>query len=405
MRVYIEKSIPEGEVKAPPSKSIAHRLILLAALSEGTSVISNVSLSDDIKATLNCIRAIGADWEYADCAVSVRGVSPDKIRINEILNCCESGSTLRFFIPVCMLSGVESVLIGSKKLLSRPLGVYEEIAKEQGIFFSNDGEKVTVSGKLRAGLFKVPGDISSQFISGLLFVLPLLRGDSTLEITGEIQSRSYIDLTLDALYKFGAEIQWLSDHTLFIKGGQKYRAVNTSVEGDLSNAAFFYAMQYLSVPSGLKIEGVNQITLQGDSVCIPYFEKLTEKESVLDISDCPDLGPILMAFAALKNGVKLTGTKRLQMKESNRGEAMARELSKFGVKTCVFEDSVVVCPGAVHQPTEVLCGHNDHRIVMSLAFLCLFTGGVIEGAEAVNKSFPDFFEKLMKLKVKLYYET
>lgn len=405
MRVYIEKSTPEGIVQAPPSKSIAHRKLLLAALSEGTSTISNVSLSDDIKATLSCIRAIGADYEFSDSAVKVRGINPNQISITETLCCNECGSTLRFFLPVCMLANEKSRLTGSKKLLSRPLGVYENIAKEQGLFFYNDGETVTVSGKIHAGHFKVPGDISSQFISGLLFVLPLLEGDSILEITGEIQSKPYIELTLDAQREFGVTIPWINDRSLYIKGGQKYRAVNTTVEGDWSNAAFFYGMKYADENSKLHINGVKENSLQGDSVCTRYFKQLTENSSVLDISDCPDLGPVLMAFASLKNGVTLTGTERLKIKESDRGQAMTEELSKFGVKTQIFDDSIIVNAEHLSPPTAPLYGHNDHRIVMSLAILSIFTGGVIDGAEAVNKSFPDFFEKLKELKVKLRYET
>ncbi|MCH5198552.1 MAG: 3-phosphoshikimate 1-carboxyvinyltransferase [Oscillospiraceae bacterium] len=396
MRVEIKKSNPIGSIKAPPSKSIAHRLIILAALSSGESTIKNISLSDDIKATLSCIESIGAKYSYSDESLKIIGT--DKIKVSNVLNCSECGSTLRFFIPICMLSDDKCILTGSEKLLSRPLSVYERICNETGIRFNNDGKLITVEGKLKSGKYVVPGNISSQFITGLLFVLPLIDGDSTIEITESIESRPYIDLTIQAQKKFGADINWLNENTLFIKGGQKYFACSTENEGDWSNAAFLYAL-------GAEVAGVNKGSLQGDRVCLEHFCSLKEKYCEIDISDCPDLGPILFAYAALNHGGKFTGTRRLKIKESDRAAAFSEELKKFGVNAIITENEVIIPETKIKAPSQPLFGHNDHRIVMSLAVICAKTGGCINGAQAVNKSYPQFFEDIKKLKVKVSYEA
>jgi len=396
MRVIIEKSEPQGCVNAPPSKSMAHRLIILAALSKGKSVIKNISLSDDISATLNCIKAIGADYTYENDILTVFGTK--EVIINDVLRCNECGSTLRFFIPVCMLSGDECVLTGSKKLLSRPLGVYEDICEKNSIAFFNDGEKIIIKGMLKSGKFAVPGNISSQFITGLLLVLPLFEGDSVLEITGKTESRPYIDMTVAAQKLFGAKIVWKNENTLFIPGGQSYIPCEAENEGDWSNAAFLFAL-------GANVKGVKQNSLQGDKTCKDYFTALKKGYCDIDISDCPDLGPILFAFAALNCGGRFTGTRRLKIKESDRAAAMAEELKKFGVKALVSDNEVMIPKSVLASPKEPLYGHNDHRIVMSLGVMCAYTGGVIDGAQVVNKSYPGFFEDLRKLKVIIRYEA
>ena len=302
---------------------------------------------------------------------------------------------LRFFIPICLLDGKTFTLTGSEKLLSRPLSVYEDIFKKQGITFEAAPDKIKVGGKLQSGTYKIKGNISSQFITGLLFVLPLLGDDSVIQLIPPVESLSYINLTIEALATFGVEIKWQDEKTLFIKGGQSYKAVSAKVEGDYSNAAFFAALNELG--SEIEITGLNPKSLQGDKVYEKNFALLGKGTPTINISDCPDLGPILFAVAAVKGGGVFTGTRRLKIKESDRASAMAEELSKFGVAVTVHEDSVVVYPHNFHAPTEILCGHNDHRIVMSCAVLATLTGGKIEGAEASRKSLPDFFERLQKL--------
>ena len=385
----------KGIMEAPPSKSIAHRLLIGAGLAKGESIIEGISSSEDMKATLDCLSAIGAKYEIEGNKVTITGADIRNIPENAVLRCRESGSTLRFFIPICLLDGKTFTFTGSEKLLSRPLSVYEEIFKKQGIYFEASADKITLGGKLQSGTYRIKGNISSQFITGLLFVLPLMKEDSTIQLIPPVESLSYINLTVEALETFGIKIEWQDEKTLFIKGGQSYKPVSAKVEGDYSNAAFFEALNILG--SEIEMTGLNPNSLQGDKIYEKNFALLGKGTPTINISDCPDLGPILFAVAAVKGGGVFTGTKRLKIKESDRASAMAEELSKFGVAVTVHEDSVVIYPHDFHAPTEVLCGHNDHRIVMSCAVLATLTGGKIEGAEASRKSLPDFFERLQKL--------
>ncbi len=396
MKVRLYPSVPSGCAAAPPSKSIAHRLLLCAGLAQGESVIRNVALSQDIMATADCLQALGADLRIEGEDVTVRGTDPTLAR-EAIYPCRESGSTLRFFLPLCLLSESEKRLEGSPGLFSRPLTVYEKILAEQKLLCERGGSFLKVRGKLRPGTFAVEGGISSQFISGLLFALPLLESDSRIEIIPPVESRSYIEMTRDALRRFGIRTDWEEKNTLCIPGGQHYRARGETVEGDWSNAAFFLAM-------GIPADGLNESSLQGDRICRECFRRLEQEKAELDISDCPDLGPVLFAYAALHHGGIFRGTGRLRIKESDRGEAMKEELRKFGVEMTIGENRITVGCGVL-PPTEELNGHNDHRIVMALTVLCLQTGGVLCGAEAVRKSFPDFFERLEKTGVRMEIEN
>ena len=395
MIAEIRPSKGRGIMEAPPSKSMAHRLLICAGLSEGKSVIEGISSSEDMKATLDCLAAIGAKYEIEGEKVTVTGADIRNIPEGAVLKCRESGSTLRFFIPICLLDGKTFTFTGSEKLLSRPLSVYKEIFEKQEIYFETTAEKITLGGKLKSGVFEIPGNISSQFITGLLFVLPLLEEESNIKLIPPVESRSYINLTIEALSVFGIKVEWKDENTLFINGGQNYKAAEAKVEGDYSNTAFFEALNVLG--SEIEINGLEPKSLQGDKIYEKYFPLLEKGEKNIDISDCPDLGPILFAVAAAKNGGTFTGTKRLKIKESDRASAMAEELSKFGTRVTVNEDSVIIDASEFHAPTEVLRGHNDHRIVMSCAVLATLTGGKIEGAEASRKSLPDFFERLKKL--------
>ncbi len=402
MKITFKKSTPSGSISAPPSKSMAHRMLISGGLSCGKSIVHGIAPSQDVLATLDCLKSLGAKYTYEGDTVVIDGVGAAG-GATDVLKCRESGSTLRFFIPLCLLDGKKATLTGSQTLLGRPLDVYKNICDKQNIKFSNDGKKIIVEGKLQSGDYKIPGNISSQFISGLLFALPLLSGDSTINIVPPIESLSYINLTIEALGEFGVEVKWLDERTLYIKGGQKYQPREVWVEGDYSNAAFFAAMDCLG--GEVEITGLKKDSIQGDRVYTRLFEQLCKGTPAINISDCPDLGPVMMALAAAKSGGVFTGTKRLRIKESDRGSAMAEELKKFGVSVKVEEDTIVVYPIDFHAPEDVLCGHNDHRIVMSLSVLLMLTGGTIDGAEAVNKSMPDFFEKLKQLGVNFKNET
>ncbi len=399
MKVRIEKGTARGTVSAPPSKSMAHRLLICAGLSDGECIVHGISDSEDMLATMDCLRTLGVQFEKEEDTVRVSGIDIRKAAALEKLNCRESGSTLRFFVPIALLTGKETVLAGSRRLMERPLSVYEELFSQRGITLQKTEREIRTRGSLRYGSFEMDGNVSSQFVTGLLLALPLLEGDSRIVLRPPVESRSYIDMTLSALRMFGVEAGWQEENVLYIKGNQRYHAEEVFVEGDYSNAAFFELLNLLG--GQVKIENLREDSLQGDRVYEELLEALKRPDAELDLSDCPDLGPVLFAAAAAGCGGKFTGTRRLKIKESNRGEAMAEELRKFGVTTEVLENEVIVGRQGLREPKEVLNGHNDHRIVMSEAVLLTQTGGVIDGAEAVSKSFPDFFEKLASLGIEV----
>lgn len=397
MIVKVTPSAAFGRVKAPPSKSMAHRLLICGAFSK-ESVISGVAFSDDIMATLGCLKSLGTNISIEDDTVTLGGIDINKAAVSQKLFCNESGSTLRFIIPICLLFGGYFNLSGTQRLMERSLSVYEEICKSQGISFTKGETELALCGKLNAGKYTVRGDISSQFISGLMFALPLLEQDSIIEITNGLESGSYLNLTIKALAEFGVRITRYDEKTFYIKGGQTYKNRNLKVEGDYSNAAFFEAFNLIG--GNVAVSNLSDVSAQGDRV---YKEMMSEIESgcpTLDISDCPDLAPILITCAALKNGARFTGTHRLKIKESDRGGAMAEELLKFGLKIQVLENEIIVPKSELYSPKVPLSSHNDHRIVMSLSILASVYGGEIYGAEAVNKSFPDYFQKLNSIGIK-----
>ncbi len=389
-----------GTVAAPPSKSMGHRMLICAGLAAGNSTVTGISHSQDMLATMELLGGLGASCtrrEDDDTVVDVQGTDPRNAAPKAPLNCRECGSTLRFFIPICLLSDKPVTFTGSSRLFERPLDVYAELCRDLGLTFDLDtiAPKLTLKGPLRGGHFTLRGDVSSQFITGLLFALPLCAEDSTLSILPPLESRPYLDLTLSALALYGIEAEWLDDLTLRIPGRQTYKTTDATVEGDYSNAAFFHALAALG--HHVTVTGLNPDSLQGDRVYRDFYPQLANGKPTVDISDCPDLGPILMAVASAKQGAIFTGTRRLRIKESDRAAAMAQELAKFGVSVTVQEDTVTMDPTGFHAPSEILDGHNDHRIVMALCTLLTLTGGTIRGAEAVSKSLPDYFDLLVSL--------
>lgn len=396
MRAVFTPSTPSGIIKAPPSKSMAHRLLIAAGLSNGVSRVTGIAPSEDVSATVDCLAALGAKITLANGVATVCGTDLKKSS-GATLPCRESGSTLRFFLPLCLLSGGTATLTGSAKLLSRPLSVYETLAKEKGFALAETETAVRVSGRLTAGEYAIPGDVSSQFVSGLLFALPLLDGDSVIRLLPPVESRSYIDLTLAALAAFGVTAAWTDETTLAVKGGQTYFPHDAAVEGDWSNAAPFLSL-------GVPVTGLDEGSLQGDRRVAGFLSELDRGCAEIDLSDAPDLAPVLFAHAALRHGGKFTGTRRLAIKESDRGRAMKTELAKCGVAVGIRENEITVGRGA-KKPTEPLFGHNDHRIVMAAAVLLSRLGGTVEGIEAVAKSFPDFFKQLQSVNIKVEIEN
>jgi 3-phosphoshikimate 1-carboxyvinyltransferase len=390
MLVKIENSNLAGKAVFPPSKSMSHRLIIAASLASGESVVRNVSRCDDTLATMASLTALGAKFIKGDDNIRVGGIDINEASADSELFVNESGSTLRFLIPLAYLTDKEITFRGAKRLFERPLSVYQNIADDLGLVFRPAEDSLTVKGRLTPGEYKIPGNISSQFITGLLFALPMLDGDSKIVIQPPFESRPYVDMTIKALETFGVSVEYEDEYTILIKGRQRYTAADTAVEGDWSGGAFLFALSMLHPE--ISISGYDKESLQGDKICLEYFEKIRAGNPALDISDCPDLGPILFAMAAYFSGATFTGTKRLKIKESDRAEAMRCELEKFGARVEISEDSVTVKGGDLHEPVELLSGHGDHRIVMSLATLASKLGGKILGAEAIKKSYPEFFE-------------
>lgn len=395
MIAEIKKSYLSGEAYVPASKSMAHRLLICAGLSNGTSIIKKVTFSEDILATLDCLSVMGAEYKINENTVKIKGVGNIIQDGEKEFDCRESGSTLRFFIPLLLLSDKNQTFRGKGRLMERPQSVYEDICKEKGLRFDFADNKITVCGKLTGGHYYVRGDISSQFITGLLFALSKCENDSFIHITTPLESRSYLDMTFYALSLFSVSCSFIDENTICVKGNQDYISRDITVEGDYSASAFLEALNYLG--GKIIINGLNEKSFQGDRVYKDYFKLLSDSSPTLDVSDCPDLAPILMTLAAAKNGAVLTGTKRLKIKESDRGAVMASELSKFGANIEVYENEIVIRPSELYKPTDILYGHNDHRVVMSLAVLSTVYGGRITDAEAVRKSYPGFFETLSAL--------
>lgn len=399
MTAHIRPSEARGVVPAPPSKSMAHRLLICAGLCAGESIVRGVADSEDVLATIDCLCVLGAQVEKSGDSVRVRGMQND--HAVAVLPCRECGSTLRFFVPIALLRDTPVTLTGSRTLLGRPLSVYENICCEQGLLFDRHMESLAVCGKLQAGTFSVPGSISSQFISGLLLALPLLEADSVIEIQPPVESAPYIRMTLQALRTFGVKAE-MKENRIAVPGAQQYQPRDVQVEGDWSNAAFSDALNLLG--GDVRVTGLREDSLQGDRIYRRYFELLRCGTPTLDLSGCPDLGPVCMALAAAMHGAVFTGTRRLRIKESDRCACMAKELSKFGVRCDVGEDEMTVFASPLQTPAVPLCGHNDHRIVMALSLLLTLTGGAIEGAEAVRKSYPGYFTVLQSLGIEVDFD-
>ena len=397
MRAVIKKGVAVGRVTAPPSKSMAHRILIAAALAPGESIIDNISDCEDVLASRDCLVALGASIEIDGTSARVRGIDPRTAEPSGELFARESGSTARFIIPIAWLSGRDVTIRGSEKLLSRPMSVYEKLAEEKGLGFRNTGTGIELSGRFIPSDLTVRGDVSSQFISGILFTLPFAECDVTLSITGKIESRSYIDMTLIAMRSFGVFAEWIAEDKILVKSGG-YLPREERVEGDYSASAFTEALNLI----GGEVEqlGLSEESAQGDRVYRDIFPKLNKNPTV-SVADCPDLAPILMAMAAELGGAVFTDTARLKIKESDRAEAMREELSKLGARITVEDNRVTVHPSVLHTPSEPISSHNDHRIVMSLAVLLTRYGGVIEGAQAVRKSYPTFFEDLSSLGIEV----
>lgn len=396
MKISITPGKAKGNVLVPPSKSVSHRALICGAFSEKSS-IKNIAYSEDIKATIGALKALGAKVEEKENEVIIGSLLKEPLR-EKIINCKESGSTLRFIVPIALLFKEEITLKGEGRLLKRPQNVFSELFEDKSVLFLQNEDEIKVKGKLESGKYYLKGNVSSQFISGLLFALPNIEGKSEIHLTTNLESAPYIDLTRAVLSDFGIETSY-KDGVFSVEKGE-FLSREYEVEGDYSNAAVFFLLN--AIGGNIEIKGLNEKSLQGDRVIASYLNSLkTFENKPLDLSDCPDLAPILFAAAAVFGGGEFIGTKRLKLKESDRIETMKTELKKFGISLIENENSVIIGKGELKVPMETLFGHNDHRIVMALSALATITGGEIEGAEAVAKSFPDFFVKLKSLGINI----
>lgn len=400
MKVKILPSKTSGEVSAPPSKSFAHRYLIGSVLSRGKCVIKNIADSDDISATLSCIEQLGGSVTKDGNIVTVIPTNEKQIE-NAVFDCKESGSTLRFFIPVVLATGAKNcTFLGSERLLARGIKEYEKLFENSDIIIKSDEKSIEVNGTLSAGNYEISGEVSSQYTTGMLFALSVLDGKSTLKITGNAESRAYVDMTIKVLKDFGADITETEKNFFEINGKGRLSPGEFTVEGDWSNAAFLIALSRLV--GTISVSGLNENSVQGDRFCTAAFDALDGENAEIDLKDCPDLAPILFSYAAYKNGGKFINTRRLRVKESDRANVMAEELKKFGANVKVYENSVEIEKTQLKPPIVPLCGHNDHRIVMALSVLAAVLGAEIDGAEAVNKSYPDFFRVIKKAGVNVY---
>jgi 3-phosphoshikimate 1-carboxyvinyltransferase len=414
MDITIQPTQLGGTVQVPPSKSITHRALICAALADGTSTVENILDSEDITATCEILKQIGADIENLnDSKRGLRVTGRSTAAADQLtLDCHESGSTLRFLMPLATLCAKRVTFIGRGRLPERPLSPYYDIFKASGIKWQSQGEKVlplTLEGAIQPGDYKMPGNVSSQFISGLLLALPLLDRTSTLTITTELESRPYVELTLKVLAHFGIQIDVSEDRRFYrIPGQQHYRAAQYQVEGDFSQAAFWLALGVNG--KGIRCTGLPETSFQGDSAIIDFIRRMggevvwdgsawAAKPSArhgieMDVAQCPDLMPVLAVLAATAEGKsKITGAGRLRLKESDRLTAMAQLLQNLGIRVEEEPEGMIIW-GQEQLKGGTVNTVNDHRIAMSAAAASECCDGplTVQGAEAVRKSYPDFWE-------------
>lgn len=418
MRVIVKPSICKGSITIPPSKSMAHRAIICASLTNGHSVISNVDYSQDILATIEGMRKLGAIIKQEEHTLHIDGISNFQQLNDTQIHCKESGSTLRFFLPIFSLCNQPITFTGEGRLMKRPQKVYKDIFEKQGLPFFQSEDEICISSSLKPDHFILKGDISSQFISGLLFTLPLLSKDSTIQILPPFESRSYVELTLQMLETFGIHAYFKEENLIYIPGNQTYKPCQYTVEGDFSQFAFFAVLAALQ--HDLFIKGVNPSSKQGDKQILTVLKdfgiNFEEKEegylihkgipqgAYIDLANCPDLGPILCVLGMYaQKETHIAHAKRLRMKESDRISAMEEELRKFKVDITSSEDDIFIKGKQTYSCEHELYGHNDHRIVMALciAALCANKEVVIDGAQAINKSYPSFFDDIISIQGKV----
>lgn len=404
MDITITPARLEGAVTPPPSKSQAHRALIAAALADGESVISNVAFSQDIKATLDCLDNLGAQFVRDGSTVTVQGMgantmSPLRRMAYPRLDCGESGSTLRFLIPIALAVRGGGIFSGRGRLMERPQKPYFDLFDEKGIFHELKDGVLTVTGLLTPGEYHLPGNVSSQFVTGLLYALPLIDGDSEIVLTSPLESRGYVDMTLEVLRQFGITVEERGNRFL-IPGRQLYQPRDFTIEADWSQAGFWYAAVALGNP--VELAGLNPFSTQGDMRIVPCFMKLQGSGTVeLDVSGCPDLVPPLAAMAALRAGqtTRLTNAARLRIKESDRLTSVTQVLNALGADVEEGPDFLEITGKERLAGGVKADSFNDHRIAMMAAVAATRCDKpvTITGAQCVAKSYPDFWKEYERL--------
>lgn len=398
--------VPNGTVNVPPSKSDVHRAIICAAMANGVSRISPVALSNDIKATIGCIKALGADAVLENNVLTVDGTNMYKNK-TALLDCGESGSTLRFFIPIAAVGNINATFVGKGKLPQRPIGIFTEALPKAGTVCKTEGGlPLEIKGQLKSGIFKIPGNVSSQFITGLLLALPILEGDSEIVLTSPLESVGYIAMTIRTMKQFGVNIQ-ATEKGWHIKGGQSYKTCDYTTDGDWSQAAFFMVLG--AVSGKVTVKGVAKDSTQGDKKCAEilarFGAKVTQldnevtvekgelKAITIDASQIPDLVPVLSVCAAFAEGTtRIINAERLRIKECDRLKATAELLNNLGGKVKELSDGLEIT-GVSSLKGGNVNGYNDHRIIMSAAVCAARSDEDITAtfAMSINKSYPDFY--------------
>lgn len=398
--------VPNGTVNVPPSKSDVHRAIICAAMANGVSRISPVALSNDIKATIGCIKALGAEAVLENNVLKVDGTNMYKNK-TALLDCGESGSTLRFFIPIAAVGNINATFVGKGKLPQRPIGIFTEALPKAGTVCKTEGGlPLEIKGQLKSGIFEIPGNVSSQFITGLLLALPILEGDSEIVLTSPLESVGYIAMTIRTMKQFGVNIQ-ATEKGWHIKGGQSYKTCDYTTDGDWSQAAFFMVLG--AVSGKVTVKGVAKDSTQGDKKCAEilarFGAKVTQldnevtvekgelKAITIDASQIPDLVPVLSVCAAFAEGTtKIINAERLRIKECDRLKATAELLNNLGGKVKELSDGLEIT-GVSSLKGGNVNGYNDHRIVMSAAVCAARSDEDITAtfAMSINKSYPDFY--------------
>ena len=382
MNITITPTKLKGSITPPPSKSYSHRALIAAALAGAGSRLTNLADSKDITATRRCLDALSAP-----------GDEPP------LLDCGESGSTLRFLIPVALALRGGARFTGQGRLMERPQKPYFDLFDEKGIFYEQKDGVLTVRGTLTPGVYRLPGDVSSQFVTGLLYALPLLSGGaSEILLTSPLESRAYVDMTVEVMERFGVRVEETADGWT-VPGGQSYQPNSLAIEADWSQAGFFYAA--LGLGSDLDIQGMNPQSTQGDRVIVPYHEKLSRSGDVeLDVSQCPDLVPPLAVHAAVRTGTThIVNAARLRIKESDRLATVTATLNALGASIEEYPDSLTIHGvDALAGGVAVDCC-NDHRIAMMAAVAATRCKEPITllGAQCVAKSYPAFWEDYKRL--------